>query len=63
MKNSLFNPPRSLRASIPPTENDLSYRKHLIQGEVHDQNAWAMGESQVMRVYFRRPGTSLSSRR
>lgn len=43
MKNSLFNPPRSLRASIPPTENDLSYRKHLIQGEVHDQNAWAMG--------------------
>ena len=43
MKNSLFNPPRSLRASIPPTENDLCYRKHLIQGEVHDQNAWAMG--------------------
>ncbi len=43
MKNSLFNPPRALRASIPPTENDLSYRKHLIQGEVHDQNAWAMG--------------------
>jgi CubicO group peptidase (beta-lactamase class C family) len=43
MKNSLFNPPRALRASIPPTENDLSYRKRLIQGEVHDQNAWAMG--------------------
>ena len=43
MKASLFNPPRALRASIPPTENDLSYRKRLIQGEVHDQNAWAMG--------------------
>ena len=43
MNNSLFNPPRSLRASIPPTEDDLSYRKRLIQGEVHDQNAWAMG--------------------
>jgi len=43
MKTSLFNPPRALRASIPPTENDLSYRKRLIQGEVHDQNAWAMG--------------------
>ncbi len=43
MKDSLFNPPRSLRARIPPTENDLSYRKRLIQGEVHDQNAWAMG--------------------
>jgi CubicO group peptidase (beta-lactamase class C family) len=43
LKTSLFNPPRALRASIPPTENDLSYRKRLIQGEVHDQNAWAMG--------------------
>jgi beta-N-acetylhexosaminidase len=43
MKHSLFNPPRSLRAQIPPTENDLTYRKRLIQGEVHDQNAWAMG--------------------
>jgi CubicO group peptidase (beta-lactamase class C family) len=43
MKHSQFNPPRSLRASIPPTENDQSYRKRVIQGEVHDQNAWAMG--------------------
>jgi CubicO group peptidase (beta-lactamase class C family) len=43
MKESLFNPPRSLRARIPPTENDQTYRKRLIQGEVHDQNAWAMG--------------------
>src|SRR5579862_9803372 len=43
MKDSLFNPPPSLRAQIPPTENDLTYRKRLIQGEVHDQNAWAMG--------------------
>ncbi|MGA8145480.1 MAG: glycoside hydrolase family 3 N-terminal domain-containing protein [Candidatus Acidiferrales bacterium] len=43
MKDSRFNPPRSLRTQIPPTENDLTYRKRLIQGEVHDQNAWAMG--------------------
>ncbi len=43
MKNSLFNPPRSLRARIAPTENDTTFRKRLIQGEVHDQNAWAMG--------------------
>jgi CubicO group peptidase (beta-lactamase class C family) len=43
MNNSLFNPPRSLRAGIPPTEDDLTYRKRLIQDEVHDQNAWAMG--------------------
>jgi len=43
MSNSMFNPPRSLRARIPPTEDDRTYRKRLIQGEVHDQNAWAMG--------------------
>jgi beta-N-acetylhexosaminidase len=43
MKDSLFNPPRSLRARIAPTENDVTFRKRLIQGEVHDQNAWAMG--------------------
>ncbi|MGH9747565.1 MAG: glycoside hydrolase family 3 N-terminal domain-containing protein [Candidatus Acidiferrales bacterium] len=43
MKDSLFNPQRVLRARIAPTENDVTYRKRLIQGEVHDQNAWAMG--------------------
>jgi beta-glucosidase-like glycosyl hydrolase/CubicO group peptidase (beta-lactamase class C family) len=43
MKNSLFNPPPGLRARIAPTEDDKTYRKRLIQGEVHDQNAWAMG--------------------
>jgi CubicO group peptidase (beta-lactamase class C family) len=43
MKSSLFNPPRSLRAQIAPTEQDDTYRKRLIQGEVHDENAWAMG--------------------
>lgn len=43
MSESLFNPPRSLRARIAPTEEDKSYRKRLVWGEVHDQNAWAMG--------------------
>jgi len=43
MSSSLFNPPRSLRAQIAPTEQDDTYRKRLIQGEVHDENAWAMG--------------------
>ena len=43
MASSMFNPPPSLRARIAPTENDTTYRKRLIQGEVHDQNAWAMG--------------------
>ena len=43
MASSMFNPPSSLRSRIAPTENDTTYRKRLIQGEVHDQNAWAMG--------------------
>ena len=40
---SLFNPPRKLWPTIAPTENDLDFRKRLMQGEVHDENAWAMG--------------------
>jgi beta-N-acetylhexosaminidase len=43
MKSSLFNPPKSLRPSIAPTEADTTYRKRLLQGEVHDENAWALG--------------------
>lgn len=43
MKNSMFNPPKSLRARIAPTELDADYRKRLIVGEVHDENSWAMG--------------------
>lgn len=43
MRNSRFNPPRSLRARIAPTEHDAAFRKRQILGEVHDENAWAMG--------------------
>jgi beta-glucosidase-like glycosyl hydrolase/CubicO group peptidase (beta-lactamase class C family) len=43
MDRSQFNPPRSLRKDIAPTEKDTTYRKRLIRGEVHDENAWAMG--------------------
>jgi beta-N-acetylhexosaminidase len=43
MKDSMFNPPRSLRPRIAPTELDADYRKRLIVGEVHDENSWAMG--------------------
>jgi beta-glucosidase-like glycosyl hydrolase/CubicO group peptidase (beta-lactamase class C family) len=38
-----FNPPKSLRPRIAPTEVDKAFRKRLIRGEVHDENAWAMG--------------------
>jgi CubicO group peptidase (beta-lactamase class C family) len=34
-----FNPGRYLSASIPPTEEDLTFRRRVIQGEVQDENA------------------------
>ena len=43
MNDTLFNPPKSLRARIAPAENDAAFRKRLVHGEVHDENAWAMG--------------------
>lgn len=42
MKASFFNPPRSLRARVAPTERDQYFRKRLVHGEVHDENAWVM---------------------
>ena len=54
MSNTTFNPPRELRARIPPTaderEGDVSrakprstFRKRIIQGEVQDENAFVLG--------------------
>lgn len=43
MANSMFSPPKSLRARIAPTEFDSTFRKRLVWGEVHDENSWAMG--------------------
>jgi beta-N-acetylhexosaminidase len=43
MNASQFNPPRKLWPTIAPTENDVDFRKRLLQGEVHDENAWALG--------------------
>ena len=37
-----FNPPKELRARCAPTELDL-WRGRLLQGEVHDENGWALG--------------------
>jgi serine-type D-Ala-D-Ala carboxypeptidase len=34
-----FNPGRYLTAGIPPTEEDLTFRGRVIQGEVQDENA------------------------
>jgi CubicO group peptidase (beta-lactamase class C family) len=37
-----FNPPKDWRERTAPTELDL-WRGRLLQGEVHDENTWALG--------------------
>ncbi len=37
-----FNPARYLSTSIPPTEEDPTFRRRIIQGEVQDENAWVL---------------------
>ena len=43
MSETMFRPPRKLWPSIAPTEFDANFRKRLVQGEVHDENAFAIG--------------------
>ena len=43
MPQTMFNPPCELRATIPPTEDDRTFRHRIIQGEVNDENASVMG--------------------
>lgn len=43
MGSAMFNPAPPLRPAIPPTEDDRTFRHRIIQGEVHDENAWVMG--------------------
>jgi len=42
MTRTSFNPQPALAGEIPPTEDDVSFRGRVIQGEVNDENAWAM---------------------
>ncbi len=42
MKSTFYNPPKSLLPRIAPTEND-PWRNGVVRGEVHDENAFAMG--------------------
>ena len=42
MKHTFFNPKPKWKRMIAPTENDL-WRDRLLRGEVHDENAFAMG--------------------
>jgi CubicO group peptidase (beta-lactamase class C family) len=42
MRETTYNPPAQLRPRIAPTEND-PWRGRVLRGEVHDENAAAMG--------------------
>ena len=42
MNHTCFNPPTELRETIPPTEDDRTFRHRIIQGEVNDENASVM---------------------
>jgi len=43
MKSTFFRPADDLRQAIPPTVDDQEFRRRVIQGEVHDENASVMG--------------------
>src|ERR1700683_1240315 len=43
MTSTTFNPPPEIRPKIPPTEDDQTFRKRIIQGEVQDENASVLG--------------------
>lgn len=38
-----YRPPAEWKPRIPPSVDDRSFRHKIIQGEVHDENAWVMG--------------------
>jgi beta-N-acetylhexosaminidase len=43
MFHTMFNPPSSFSDNIAPTEWDSVFRKQLIRGIVHDENAYLLG--------------------
>src|SRR6267378_2201642 len=43
MKDTMYRPPKKLWHDIAPTEIDNNLRHRLVQGEVHDENAFAIG--------------------
>jgi CubicO group peptidase (beta-lactamase class C family) len=43
MTHTTFNPAPALKDSIPPTDDDRTFRHHIIQGEVQDENAGVLG--------------------
>ena len=43
MKDTMYRPPKKLLPDIAPTEIDNNLRHRLVHGEVHDENAFAIG--------------------
>ncbi len=43
MNSTCFQPAAGMRSSIPPTEEDLTFRHRIIQGEVQDENCFTLG--------------------
>jgi serine-type D-Ala-D-Ala carboxypeptidase len=43
MGSTCFLPPAAWHSSIPPTEEDVSFRQRVIQGEVQDENCFVLG--------------------
>ena len=43
MTGTTFNPPIEIRGDIPPTVDDQTFRRRIIQGEVQDENASVLG--------------------
>src|SRR5260370_36849603 len=43
MKDTMYRPPKKLWPQIARTEFDKNLRHRLVQGEVHDENAFAIG--------------------
>ena len=52
MLHTTFNPPADLKSAIPPTADDRTFRKRIIQGEVNDENASVMGGVSVHAGLF-----------
>lgn len=43
MKSTCFHPAERFRSRIPPTRDDRDFRRRIVRGEVHDENASVMG--------------------
>ena len=43
LRDTMFNPPEELWYRVAPTENDTWYRHRIVQGQIHDENTYAMG--------------------